>query len=114
MRNDQRLVEAVKRNLSEGRGVAIPAGGGLLWNWFLDLSRTRTWHSFGPNPISYLEVEAYCRLMRWEMRPDHIATLMAMDEAFIENTRIQQQQGRRDDQHSTRQLTAGLFDAIFG
>jgi len=33
-----------------------------IWRWFLELGQGRTGNGMGPNPISWLELDAWCRL----------------------------------------------------
>ena len=98
--------------------MAVPAGGDLLWRWFLDLNRTRTYHAAGPNPISYSEIEAYARMNRWPMKPRHIAIIRAMDEVWLEHaskrTTLTPEGVELLKPGSPTPMTAGRFDAMFG
>lgn len=114
------LCAELKRQLgNQGRGASmIPAGGELLWRWFLDLNRTRTYHMGGANPISHAEIEAYARSMRQPLRPDHIAVLCAMDEVWLDHARRQNGKAAQGEQSrfavSPQKLTGELFAAMFG
>lgn len=110
----------LKRQLSaNGRCVAtIPAGGEMLWKWFLALSKTRTVHQAGVNPIQFTEMQAYFRLHKIDARQDHIDALLAMDEVLM--THISARNGHAPEGVKTlppiskTPITAGLIDAMFG
>lgn len=112
------LCDELERNMAAQGAPRIPAGGTLLWRWFGDLAATRTWHAAGPNPIGYAEIEAYARLNHLRLRPDHVATLRAMDETYQRVIAARQ----RDKANGMKTLppksagtmTAGMFDAMFG
>ncbi|NSX90365.1 phage tail assembly chaperone [Agrobacterium tumefaciens] len=121
MNLEKLLCAELKRQL-DAKGVSpklgIPAGGELLWRWFVDLNRARSYHMAGPNPISFAEIESYSRLMRWPIEPRHIAVLKAMDFTWLQyaNKRsVEPPAGvRASHTISSTRLTAGMFDAIFG
>lgn len=117
------LTEELRRNLVEGDRPRIPAGGDLLWRWFLDLSRSRTLHENGPNPISFGEIRAYAALHRWEMRPVHVDILFALDGVFLdvchERVRVARSASTADGTkvlppRSNHKVTPAAFDAMFG
>lgn len=98
--------------------MAIPSGGELLWRWFLDLNRSRTYHMSGPNPISHAEIQSYAQLMRWPIEPRHVAILRAMDEVWLghvqKRTAPLPEGVKASAPVSTTPLTAGMVDALFG
>lgn len=119
MADIQRLLcEAVRQVAVHGRKVTIPAGGDLLWRWFCDLSRTRTYSMNGPNPVSFSEIEAYARLYQLPIEPRHVASLRAMDETFLDCSYQKREQAPEGVKtlppKSHHAMTAGMFDAIFG
>jgi hypothetical protein len=121
MANLQKLLCAELKRQLEAKGVAvmaIPAGGELLWRWFLDLSRTRRAGLAGPEPISYSEIEAYARSTRWPIEPRHVAVLRAMDDVWMEHARKRTTPAPEGVKAmrpvSSTPMTAGLFDAVFG
>lgn len=119
MANLSRLLsDMLRQHLTESDRPRIPAGGDLLWRWFCDLSAARSYHAYGPNPISYAEIEAYFYLMRWSVQPHHVAILRAMDSVFLEHDlklRAAPPAGVKTiPQRSSRPLTPQLFDALFG
>ena len=109
-RLQRQLVEAVRKSLAGSQHPGIPEAGRLLWGWFLGLSATRTSNGRGPNPITFAEIEAYGRVHGWPMRQDHIAILLAMDRAYLEDA--DRRNGK--DRGPAQRLTAEAFDAVFG
>ncbi|WP_105437507.1 hypothetical protein [Neorhizobium sp. T25_13] len=114
------LCTELKRQL-EAKGprvVGIPAGGELLWQWFLDLNKTRTYHMAGPNPIGPSEILAYSKLTGWGIEARHVTILRAMDAVWIDHAYEKQPQApdgvKTLPQRSGHNMTAGMFDAMFG
>lgn len=121
MADIQKLLCAELKRQLEGKGVAmvaIPAGGELLWKWFLGLQKTRQAGMNGPQPITYAEIVAYSRIYSVPMEPRHVAILIAMDQAYLETVYKKQPQAPEGVKVlppiSKAPLTAGLFDAQFG
>lgn len=112
-----RLCDALAESLG-GRRPVLPAGGELLWLWFLDLNRTRTYHAAGPNPLQYTEIKAYAALSGWPIEQHHVAILVAMDEAWLGYFRRSSTQTpdgvKIMPPISKRPISAGLVDAMFG
>lgn len=111
------VIAALKAHLA-GRKLQIPDGGRIVWGWFLDLCRTRTSNGYGPNPISYVEIEAYARIHRWPLAPRHIDLIMAMDQVWMDHAR--QLAGGTGAgaaagwKSSGQAATPEAFDAVFG
>ncbi|WP_275789116.1 phage tail assembly chaperone [Pararhizobium gei] len=112
----KQLSAELARNLAEGGKPRIPAGGDLIWKWFLDLNGGRDMHAAGANPIRYSEIEAYARLHRLPLRSDHIAALRAMDAVYFQHLRsLRPTDGiKRLPARSSAPMTGELFDAMFG
>lgn len=114
------LCSELKRQLDAKTPVAprIPAGGDLLWRWFLDLHRARSFHAAGPNPISHSEILAYAQLMRWPIEPRHVAIIIAMDATYLEcrmKPSAEAPEGVKTlPPVSTAPISGGMFDAMFG
>jgi hypothetical protein len=113
------MCEALRRNLERAADIQIPAGGELLWRWFLDLCGTRAVTMAGAQPISFAEIEAYARLTGWQIEARHVAVLRAMDAEFLAFGRRQAQAqpigtAKMSPPVSSRPLTAGLLDGILG
>jgi hypothetical protein len=115
---EKALAGALREHLSRGGPAPVPAGGELLWQWFAELNRSRTWHGFGPNPISLSEIETFGRLHRWPLRSDHVRMLQAMDDVYLAHAanRAKVASGKPGSMQpvSKRAMTADLFDAVFG
>lgn len=121
-RLETHLTAALRRHLTGGKPV-VPEAGVLLWNLFMEISASRTYHAAGPNPISFAEIEAYCRLHRWPLQPHHVATIRELDDAWLEHAYRKMQAGGGTKGGSTfdsnryanaQPITAGGFDAVFG
>ncbi|GGA81167.1 hypothetical protein GCM10011491_05570 [Brucella endophytica] len=116
-RLEKTMVAALEQTLASNRPVIISPGGALFWEWFMDLSATRTWHMNGPNPISYTEIMGYSHINRWSIQPHHVAIIRAMDAAYIEHFYARQANVGKSDSavpQPTGELTTELFDAVFG
>lgn len=114
------LCAELKRQL-EAKGMVtmtIPAGGELLWRWFMDLARSRSWHMSGPNPISHGEILSYGQVMGWPIEPRHVAILRAMDEVWLNHVQKRAKalpEGvKASPPVSSTPLTVGVLDAMFG
>jgi len=114
------LCSELKRQL-DAKGATrprIPAGGDLLWRWFMDLHRSRTLHAGGPNPIAHAEILAYAALMRWPIEPRHVMILRAMDQTYLEASMKPEPKApdgvKTLPPISSAPVTAGLVDAMFG
>lgn len=120
MNLEKLLCAELKRQLSAptSRGMQIPAGGELLWKWFMVLHKTRQAGMAGPQPISFTEMQSYARLTNQHIEPRHVAILIAMDQAYLETVYKKQPQAPEGVKVlppvSKAPLTAGLFDAQFG
>lgn len=77
------LVAALKESLRRKRSVAVPEAGRLLWSAFHELDATRGYGESGPHPITFAEIDAWCRLTRTPLAPHHVAIVRAMDSALI-------------------------------
>lgn len=120
-RLETHLTAALRRHLAGGKPV-MPEAGVLLWNLFMEISASRTYHAAGPHPISFAEIEAYARLNRWPLQPHHVAIIRAMDDTWLEHTYRKMQAGNGHDGHTfdsaryanAHPITAAGFDAVFG
>lgn len=115
-RLEKHLCAALKKGLA-GKSGPIPAGGGPIWSAFCRLSEARSWHANGPNPISYAEIEAYCRVAKMPLGPSHISIVRALDGIWVSDFYRRQNQGREGAPKtmppvSDHPLTAALFDVV--
>lgn len=109
------LCAELKRNLEKGGRPRLPASGDLLWRWFNELSGSRSWTDIGPGPITFGEIVAYARVMRWQIEPHHVAILRDMDDAFLDYCRRERARALGNDRTvQPIDMTAGRFDALFG
>lgn len=55
-----------------------------IWNWFIDLSNSRSSNGFGANPLSYSEIWSYFNLM--QITPDEweVKLIKALDNIALE------------------------------
>lgn len=64
-------------------GPTLPPGAVHLWNSFVQLSNARGGNGFGPNPISFAELDAYSRLTAQAFDPWEIEAIRALDDAYL-------------------------------
>jgi hypothetical protein len=116
MKRLQRQIIATMKIQMAGGKARLLEGSHILWNAFASLTRQRTWHASGPNPISFGEIEAYCRLMCLPLGPQHIEVILAMDRAWVDNVaaQITAPDAKHAPQVSKQPLTAALLDLVLG
>lgn len=61
----------------------IPFAGEFLWSWFWELHQGRGNNGFGPNPLSWTEMEAWSQITKIQLTPFEALTFRAMDNAFL-------------------------------
>jgi len=64
-------------------GPQLPVDCMHLWFWFLELSAARGSNGFGPNPLSFHDIEAWSRLTNTVIRPNELRALIALDHAYL-------------------------------
>jgi hypothetical protein len=64
-------------------GPALPARVTYLWNYFQDLSQTRTSNGMGPSRLTRLEIRAWEEDEHIELEPWERRTIMALDRLWI-------------------------------
>ncbi|CAM3387426.1 hypothetical protein PANO111632_17200 [Paracoccus nototheniae] len=101
-----------------GKKPRMPDAGGEIFNAFMALSRARSWHQHGPNPITWEALAAWSQLMRRPLPPHHAAIVMALDEVWMKDAarRVAAQTSGTPaaPMVSSTPLSAGLFDAMMG
>lgn len=114
-RLQSQLVIALRGNLAGGKPI-VPEAGVTIWNLFMEISRSRTYHMAGPHPISHAEIEAYARINRWPLQPHHVALIRAMDDAWLEHAYRQKDDAatKAAQIKHAQPLTPEAFDAVFG
>ncbi|WP_235829668.1 phage tail assembly chaperone [Frigidibacter oleivorans] len=98
-----------------GGGAKPPEAGRQIWQAFGELSRARTYHAAGPNPITYSDIRAWCDLMRLPLEPPHVRAITAMDAAWLTDfhqTRQSAEGVKRLPQQSRQALTPAIFDMM--
>lgn len=63
--------------------VVIPDGWGLLWDIFGALSARRGNSGFGPQPLTFMEIESWARLFQVRLSVMEVRLIEAMDGAFM-------------------------------
>ena len=94
-------------------GPELPMAGERVWGIFLDLHATRGSNGFGANPISATEIEAWSRLRREPIRTFELDIIRNMDVAYLTAV-AKKAEPVPEHNVSTRKLSVGLFDAMFG
>lgn len=106
-----RLVDVLQWQLAKGGegGPSVPIAGRRVWSIFLDLNAARS-VGFGPNPITYSEIEAWSRVRLEPVRPWELDIIRALDRAFLKASG----EGGQKQEQSVRKMSPALFDAVFG
>ena len=63
--------------------MPIPDVYGYCWQWFNELSRTRTSNGFGQNAISYGEIEAWSRLTNTDLDFLEVRAITRLDGEYL-------------------------------
>lgn len=72
----------------------IPAAVQHIWDWFCELSASRSGNGMGANPIAWTEIEAWARLTGRLLAPRDVQAIAALDQAFF--TEQAEQDRRRE------------------
>ncbi|MCE6960569.1 hypothetical protein LAZ40_16210 [Cereibacter sphaeroides] len=108
------ICTALRQRLA-GQKPRLPDAAGFLWGAFWQLSRCRTMHAAGPNPIGWTEIVAWARLMRVPLEPHHVAILTAMDDVWLDHAYgARGPGGQAPAVQSSQPLTPQILDAMFG
>ncbi|RMC35357.1 hypothetical protein C9E81_08935 [Paracoccus alkanivorans] len=106
------LCKALKAHLTGGK-ARVPDGGREMLDAFQALSRARSWHQHGPNPISWEAMAAWSQLMRVPIEPHHAEIIMALDNVWLNHAmqRNNAPEGvKKIAPISEQPLSAALFD----
>lgn len=68
----------------------FPLTDSYLFMAFQDLNGARTSNGFGPNPISFQDVQAYCVLTGVSLTPWDVRILRRMDQTYLTAVRMTQ------------------------
>lgn len=111
------LCAALKATLSGGK-ASFPEAGAPLLTAFSALSRARSYHTHGPNPITWEALSAYAQMMRQPLSPQHAEIIMAMDQVWIADAYRTDKQAPEGVKPlppvSDQPISAAMFDALFG
>jgi hypothetical protein len=114
----QKVLCATLEALLAGRKPRLPDAGLDILDAFLALSRARTYHASGPNPITWEAIAACSQLMRRPLPPHHAQIIMALDDVWMKDAarRMGAQAAGTPTAPmvSATPLSAGLFDAMTG
>ncbi|QBX35087.1 hypothetical protein E4191_10515 [Paracoccus liaowanqingii] len=114
----QRVLCASLEALLAGEKPRMPDAGGDILDAFLHLSRARSYHQFGPNPITWEAMAAYVQLSRRPIPPHHAEIIMALDDVWMRDAgkRMAGQTSGAPavPMVSSTPLSARLFDALTG
>lgn len=61
----------------------IPAAGEHLWQWFWEIGSGRGPGGFGPEALSYQEIDAWTRLTGWNLTSWEVSAIKMMDQAYL-------------------------------
>lgn len=78
-------------------GPKLPSAGRHVWQAFSELHSARSGSGFGPNPISYAEMEAWSRLTRWPLAYWEVTALRQLDEAYLTAQAKRPREGKTGD-----------------
>lgn len=120
MKHLQAALCAHLKTCLQGKRVRLPDAGGEILGAFLELSRARTYHQFGPNPITWEALAAYGQVTGQQLPPHHTRIIMALDEVWLEDAALRM--GNVGNSHGSKQsppiasgpLSCAAFDAMFG
>lgn len=74
---------AKKGRKAQPKGPSLPPEAVHLWNHFVQLHAARTSGGMGPNPITYAELDAYCRLTAAGLDAWEVGAVRALDDAYL-------------------------------
>jgi len=67
----------------EYQSLPLPSSYGYCWQWFSELSRTRTSNGYGQDAIRYSEIEAWGRLTHTQIDYLEVRAIMQLDGAYL-------------------------------
>lgn len=111
------LIAAMRKHLAGGKMI-LPAGSDLLWRHFCALAATRR----AGEPLSYCEISAYSSILTHPLRPEDVANIRQLDDAYLDWRKESQPQVLVDGSGRTKllppraaqsKLTPAVFDAVF-
>jgi hypothetical protein len=85
---------------------------GHVWVWYCELSDARSNNGFGINPVSYLEIDAWARLMRVRPEPWEVRLLRKIDDAILHEIAVRSERKETDIPVSDVGRVSALFSGI--
>ena len=82
--SDHYAVLAKRGHIKAPQPPKLPPEVVHIWNTFVQLAAARGGSGFGPQPISYTEIEAFSRVMDMPLAPWEVAAIRALDDAYFE------------------------------
>jgi hypothetical protein len=79
----QRFAEATGKRHPDLDGPSVDPAAMYLYRWWLELHSARGGNGFGPEPISYTELDAWARLTRRSPTAEEVTALRTMDDAYL-------------------------------
>lgn len=64
-------------------GPPCPDDLRYIWEWFVELSSSRTSNGFGANPLGWATLEAWSRITCVQLLPYERRALLALDRAYL-------------------------------
>lgn len=107
----RQLVAALKAHLTSSWPARLPEAGRLAWQWFAELSASRSYGMAGPDPLSFAEIEAWARLKRWPLEERHVDLIWALDRTWIDHAYARQPNA---SERPAQAINPAAFDAVFG
>jgi len=68
---------------AELHGAPLPPAAAYLWGTFLRLHTRRGNNGFGVLPLSWSEIDAFCRLSGVRLAPWEVEIVEALDDAYM-------------------------------
>lgn len=70
-----------------------------IWTWFIELNAQRTSNGFSPNPIQFVDIQAWASLTKRDITPWELKTLRKLDSVWLNEL------GKmRDSQNTSKKL----------
>ncbi|MGX9443858.1 phage tail assembly chaperone [Nitrobacteraceae bacterium UC4446_H13] len=77
------LLLTLDAQVTRSTPVELPSPIQHVWEWFIELHKSRSQGFNGWLPISNLEILAWCALTGVQLRPWEYAALRALDDRFV-------------------------------
>lgn len=78
------VVAKVRGRKLDDNAPKLPPEMRYLWRTFVSLHRARGSNGWGPSPIAWSDIDAFCRLTAMTLDPWEVEAIRALDEAFLD------------------------------